>query len=58
VATPKQISYAEVLLNEAGIDSHSKVKDFLQLRFKKSFVTDLTSSECSQLIRELLGEDD
>jgi len=58
MATLKQIEYAEILLNEAGIDTTVARKTFLESRFGKGkcFLDDLSTKEASLLISELKGE--
>lgn len=56
-ATGAQQRYATILLNEAG-HTGLKLQAFLDLRFHKSYLSDLTKQECSDLISELLGEED
>jgi hypothetical protein len=58
MATEKQINYAEILLNEAGIDTTAARKAFLESRFGKGkgFLDDFSTKEASLLISELKGE--
>jgi hypothetical protein len=56
MATEKQINFAKILLNEHDIDSRAKERDFLQIRWKKSFLDELTTKEASDLISELLED--
>lgn len=55
-STSKQREYIETLFNEKGIISFVQRKAFINLRFKKFYLTDLTSEECSKLITELTAE--
>lgn len=48
-----------ILFNDNGIDTSVKRKDWIQLRFPgKSNIDDLTTKECSELIKELIGDDE
>jgi hypothetical protein len=59
MATEKQYKYAMILFNDNGIDTSVKRKDWIQLRFPgKSNIDDLTTKECSELIKELIGDDE
>lgn len=58
MASNKQINYAEILFNDLGIDTPTKKKDYLQLRFKKDHISDLSNYECFRLITALKDKKD
>lgn len=60
MATEKQVNYLAILLNENGIDTHARRKDFISKRFgaDKSYTDELTVAQASSLIEELLDMKD
>ena len=59
MATEKQYKYVMILFNDNGIDTSVKRRDWIQLRFPgKQSIDDLSIKECSELIKELLGEEE